>query len=74
MSNQNQIKKKTQDLKTVKEIEKIEPIKPSFFGYRVPKWANDFEYIRKNKGKGDPSDSKTWTLFMVDRLLKKHSV
>lgn len=52
----------------------MKPVGPSFFGYKVPKWANDFDYVRANKGKGSEDDSDTWLLFTVDRLLKKHSV
>lgn len=51
----------------------IKKVKPSFFGYRPPKWAHDFEYVRRNKGKGDPSDADTWSLYLVDRVLKKFS-
>jgi hypothetical protein len=50
------------------------PQGPSFFGYKPPKWAFDFDYIRSNKGKGESNDSKTWLLYMIDRLLKKHSL
>lgn len=50
------------------------PKGPSFFGYKPPKWAHDFDYVRMNKGKGKPGDSKTWLLHTVDRLLKMHSI
>ncbi len=54
-------------------LPEIKPVGPSFFGYKPPKWAHDFEYVRAQKGKGAESDSKTWLLYMVDRLLKMHS-
>lgn len=54
-------------------LPEIKPQGPSFFGYRPPKWAHDFEYVRQNKGKGSESETKTWLLYMVDRLLKMHS-
>lgn len=63
--------KKSVEEKIVAEQPKI---KPTFFGYRPPKWAADFQYVRNNKGKGDPSDSETWMLYAVDRLLKKFSI
>lgn len=47
--------------------------KPTMFGYKPPVWGKDYEYIKMNKGKGDPSDSETWVLFNLDRLLKMHS-
>jgi hypothetical protein len=59
---------------TMVSVPEIKAQGPEFFGYRPPKWANDFEHVRGSKGKGDASDSETWLLFLVDRLLKKHSV
>jgi hypothetical protein len=47
---------------------------PEIYGYRPPKWAKDYEFVRKNKGKGAPGSSKTWLLTNIDRLLKKHSI
>lgn len=64
----------TNDAQELPELKDIKPIKPTFFGYRPPSWANDFEHVRNNKGKGDPSDSNTWVLYAVDRLLKKFSL
>lgn len=58
----------------IPELKEIKPISPSFFGYKPPKWAHDFDYVRNRKGKGSPSDVETWSLYLVDRLLKKHSV
>lgn len=46
---------------------------PSLFGYKPPSWANDFDHIRINRGKGSHKDSDTWALLVFDRLLKKHS-
>lgn len=57
----------------LQELQEIKKVKPTFFGYRPPKWANDFDYVRQNRGKGSPSDSETWVLYNVDRLLKKFS-
>ncbi len=56
------------------KIARPKPQGPSFFGYKPPKWAHDFDYVRVNKGKGKPEDAKTWLLHTVDRLLKVHSV
>ncbi|MFW5702447.1 MAG: hypothetical protein ACOCXP_00585 [Candidatus Dojkabacteria bacterium] len=50
------------------------PEGPKFFGYKPPKWAKDYDYVRSRKGKGKIGDGDTWLLFTVDRLLKKHSV
>jgi hypothetical protein len=50
------------------------PIGPKFFGYKPPKWVHDFDYVRRNKGKGTVNDTETWLLYTVDRLLKMHSV
>jgi hypothetical protein len=46
---------------------------PTFYGYKPPKWAKDHEYVRQEKGKGSDSDSQTWQLYLIDRLLRKHS-
>jgi len=46
-----------------------------YFGYKIPpSIANDFKLIRKLKGRGDTSFSKTWILMLLDRLLKIRSV
>lgn len=58
----------------VPKIEVSKPKGPSFFGYKPPKWAHDFDYVRLNKGKGKPGEARTWLLYAVDRLLKMHSI
>jgi hypothetical protein len=55
-------------------IPELAPVGPSFFGYKAPKWAKDFDYVRNNQGKGSEHDSDTWLVTMIDRLLKKHSI
>ncbi len=55
-------------------IPELAPVGPSFFGYKAPKWASDFEHVRNNQGKGSEHDSDTWLVTMIDRLLKKHSL
>lgn len=55
-------------------IPELAPVGPSFFGYKAPKWASDFEHVRSNQGKGSEHDSDTWLVTMIDRLLKKHSL
>ncbi len=55
-------------------IPELAPVGPSFFGYKAPKWASDFEHVRSKQGKGSEHDSDTWLVTMIDRLLKKHSL
>lgn len=48
------------------------PAGPKFFGYKVPpQFANNFQMIRKKKGKGNPNDARTWVYVLLDRILKK---
>jgi hypothetical protein len=72
-SNKSKQPKKPAEIK-LPPVTTPKPKGPSFFGYRPPKWANNFEYIRDNKGKGSAGEAKTWLLYTVDRLLKIHSV
>lgn len=47
---------------------------PKYFGYTIPPViAANFNFIRANKGKGDPSSSRTWMLVLLDRMLKMRS-
>jgi len=56
---------------TLPEIKK--PAGPKLFGYRPPNWATDYNYVKTNKGKGKDSESNTWLLLLIDRVLKVHS-
>ncbi|MBN1332106.1 hypothetical protein JW978_04525 [Candidatus Dojkabacteria bacterium] len=48
--------------------------KPKYFGYQPPpSISNNAGYVKKNAGKGNVKDSKTWLLLFLDRLLKKES-
>jgi hypothetical protein len=64
----------TQPAAQAPNIPELAPVGPSFFGYKAPKWASDFEHVRSKQGKGSEHDSDTWLVTMIDRLLKKHSL
>lgn len=72
--NREQGQTPAQTQKKVASFDNDKPRGPQFFGYKPPKWAHDFDYVRQHKGKGKISDSKTWLLYTVDRILKSHSV
>jgi len=57
----------------VKDPVTVAPL-PIVFGYALPKQLRTPQQVlaMKNK-KGDPSESKTWVVVLVDRLLKRHS-
>lgn len=47
--------------------------KPKVFGYKTTPQVSDPDYIKKNAGKGNQKDAKTWLLIFLDRLLKKET-
>ena len=48
---------------------------PKFYGYMVaPQIANNYPLITDQKGKGNPSKSRTWIYMLLDRILKKQTL
>lgn len=43
-------------------------------GYKVaPQVASNLSYVSSQKGKGDPKQSRTWVVMLLDRLLKRQT-
>ncbi len=68
---------KKKQAKKVKKISKKYPSpleKIKYFGYRPAReYLHNVDRIKKQVGKGDPGDTKTWLLVFLDRILRKES-
>ncbi|MCA9383244.1 hypothetical protein KC909_02660 [Candidatus Dojkabacteria bacterium] len=48
------------------------PQGPKVFGYSIPpSLLTNFQSVAKSKSKGNPKDSSTWVVMLLDRILKK---
>ncbi len=59
-----------------KTVEKKEPQveKPKVFGYNPPpQLINNPSLVKKNVGKGNSHDSKTWLIMLLDRIFKQQN-
>lgn len=72
---EQQKQKSAQQSKQKREKKEVpDSVKPKYFGYNPPpQLMNDPEMIKKQAGKGDKKESKTWLLMFLDRVLKKES-
>ena len=68
-------KKKSKSVKESAEKKEIPPaLQPKFFGYKPSKkLAGNPQMVKRQAGRGNSSDSKTWLLIFLDRLLKKEN-